>query len=138
MKDLKKDLQFIFEELGMLAKKTEELLNKVVDAEKKDAEKKGTEKKAKTKSEKTRQKKSKSKKPVSKKPVSKKTDSKKPDSKKTEFDRNEIVKIIMDKKKEGASFETIAQYLETQKIPTLSGKGQWRKQSVHKLYQQNK
>jgi len=36
----------------------------------------------------------------------------------------------------GASFDKIAKYLDTKGVPTFSGRGKWRKQTVHKLHQQ--
>ncbi|MDM8538575.1 recombinase family protein, partial [Desulfobacterales bacterium HSG17] len=135
------------EELNMLAIMTDDLLKKVLDVEKPGTNKTKNKKPEKNRNKKTKpekivkkpvQKKAVLKKPVSKKAAPKKTASKKSVPRKSVIDREGLVKIIMDMKKEGASFETIAQYLESQKIPTLSGKGKWRKQSVHKLYQQYK
>jgi hypothetical protein len=47
--------------------------------------------------------------------------------------RKNAMKIIAAQRKKGLSFEKIARYLENQKIPTFSGKGKWRGQTVHKL-----
>ena len=42
--------------------------------------------------------------------------------------------LIIAQRDQDQSFEQIAQYLNDQDIPTLSGKGRWRPQSVSRLY----
>ena len=51
----------------------------------------------------------------------------------TDFDREKLLTNILDLRKEGMSFEKIAQDLESREIPTLSGKGTWRGPAVSKL-----
>lgn len=53
------------------------------------------------------------------------------------MDRNQVMKLILDMRSDGASFEDIAQHLHSNGIPTFSGRGRWRKQTVHKLHQQS-
>jgi hypothetical protein len=43
--------------------------------------------------------------------------------------------IICRMRKEGLSYAKIAEHLESEGIPTVSGKGQWRGQSVQRVYQ---
>jgi hypothetical protein len=35
----------------------------------------------------------------------------------------------------GETFDKIALYLENEKLPTFSNRGQWHAQTVHRLYQ---
>jgi len=51
--------------------------------------------------------------------------------------RDNVLKIIVDMRQNGSSYDEIAQHLQAEKIPTFSGRGQWRRQTVHKLYQQH-
>lgn len=51
-------------------------------------------------------------------------------------DRQKVIEIIQGLRKEGKSYESIAQHLETENIPTLSGRGKWRSQSIHRLYKE--
>lgn len=51
-------------------------------------------------------------------------------------DRKKVIAIIQGLRKEGKSYESIAQHLETENIPTLSGRGRWRSQSIHRLYKE--
>ncbi|GBC60320.1 hypothetical protein DENIS_1271 [Desulfonema ishimotonii] len=54
-----------------------------------------------------------------------------------ETERRKVMKMISDMREDGASFDQIARKLESKSIPTFSGRGRWRKQTVHKLYQRN-
>jgi hypothetical protein len=51
----------------------------------------------------------------------------------TDFDREKLLTNISDLRKEGMSFEKIAQHLESRGVPTLSGKGTWRGPGISKL-----
>ena len=51
------------------------------------------------------------------------------------YQRNEIVEMINNLRKEGMSYEKIALHLQNDNVPTLSGRGQWRGQSVYRLCQ---
>jgi hypothetical protein len=44
--------------------------------------------------------------------------------------------IIRIKREEGESFDRIAEYLESERVPTISGRGRWRAQSVSRLFNQ--
>ena len=55
----------------------------------------------------------------------------------TEKDRRKVIRMIINKRKKGLSYEKIAQFLEEKEIRTFSGKGQWRGQTVHRIYRQN-
>ena len=52
------------------------------------------------------------------------------------FTREDILEKITGFRREGMSFERISRELEAAGIPTLSGKGRWRGQTVHKLLKQ--
>ncbi len=43
--------------------------------------------------------------------------------------------IILKMRKKYETFDRIAAYLEGQDIPTLSGRGKWHAQTVHRLYE---
>jgi hypothetical protein len=49
--------------------------------------------------------------------------------------REEVLAMISDMREKGSTYDQIAKHLETEKIPTFSRKGQWRGQTVHRLYQ---
>lgn len=51
-------------------------------------------------------------------------------------DRKKALKIILNMRKKGLSYQKIAQILEIEGISTFSGKGKWHGQTVQKLYQQ--
>ncbi len=51
-------------------------------------------------------------------------------------DRDKILKIIHGLREKGQTYEHIARHLETQKIPTLSGRGKWRGQTIYRLYKE--
>lgn len=48
-------------------------------------------------------------------------------------DRDMILKIIHGLRQKGQTYERIAEHLESEGIPTLSGKGKWRGQSIYRL-----
>lgn len=52
-------------------------------------------------------------------------------------DREGVIATIRTLREEGLSFSAIASRLEESGIPTFSGKGQWRGQTVHKLFKQH-
>jgi hypothetical protein len=49
-------------------------------------------------------------------------------------DRERIGEMIAEKRREGMSYERIAQHLENEGVPTFSGRGQWRGQTVHRIW----
>ncbi len=49
-------------------------------------------------------------------------------------DRQDLVQTIRERREIGDSFSEIAKFLNRQGIPTITGKGQWRAQSVSRLY----
>lgn len=51
-------------------------------------------------------------------------------------DNDQLIKNILEMKKEGMSYENIAQHLDAEGIPTLSGRGKWRGQTVSKVCRQ--
>ena len=51
-------------------------------------------------------------------------------------DRDRVLKIIHGLRQEGQTYEHIARHLETRKIPTLSGRGKWRGQTIYRLYKE--
>ncbi|MBC8433856.1 MAG: hypothetical protein H8D96_18245 [Desulfobacterales bacterium] len=51
----------------------------------------------------------------------------------TDFDREKLLTNISDLRKEGMSFEKIAQHLDSRGVPTLSGKGTWRGPAISRL-----
>jgi hypothetical protein len=51
----------------------------------------------------------------------------------TDFDRKNLPNYILELRKDGMSFEKIAQYLESNGVPTLSGRGTWRGPAISKL-----
>ena len=51
-------------------------------------------------------------------------------------DRDRVLKIIQGLRQKGQTYEHIARHLETQKIPTLSGRGKWRGQTIYRLYKE--
>lgn len=52
------------------------------------------------------------------------------------LDREQLHERIISLREEGVSYDKIAQYLESERVPTLSGKGKWRGQAVSKLCKQ--
>jgi ribosomal protein L9 len=51
----------------------------------------------------------------------------------TPVDRQKVIEIIQELRAKEMSYEKIAQQLESQGLPTFSGKGKWRGQTVHRL-----
>ncbi len=51
--------------------------------------------------------------------------------------RERILKIIHGLREKGQTYEGIARHLETQNIPTLSGRGKWRSQTIYRLYKES-
>jgi hypothetical protein len=49
--------------------------------------------------------------------------------------REEVLAMISDMREKGSTYDQIAKHLETEGIPTFSRKGEWRGQTVHRLYQ---
>jgi hypothetical protein len=50
-------------------------------------------------------------------------------------EREEVLAMIGDMREKGSTYDQIAKHLETAGIATFSRKGQWRGQTVHRLYQ---
>ncbi len=94
-------------------------------------------------------------KPDSSKPDSSKTDSSKTDNKSADLETNLAPEVMLQKidqpekpndankkktldliqsmRKDGMSYEKVANYLDSNKIPTFSGRGKWRGQTIHRL-----
>jgi len=53
-----------------------------------------------------------------------------------ETGREAVGKIIINMRNKGASFDEIAQHLQAEQVPTLSGRGKWRAQVVSRLFNQ--
>jgi len=53
-------------------------------------------------------------------------------------ERDKTMDLIYKMREKGATYEEVADYLETQHIPTFSNKGRWHAQTIHRLYQQRK
>jgi hypothetical protein len=49
--------------------------------------------------------------------------------------REEVLAMISEMREKGSTYDQIAKHLQMEKIPTFSRKGQWRGQTVHRLYQ---
>lgn len=126
MEAMKKELQAIADGLQSLARQTESLISNLSPPEPAKKKAKRTAKAAKTAGHaKVNARKATATRGKSKKTVSKR------------MDRNQVMKLIVDMRSGGASFEDIAQHLHSTGIPTFSGRGRWRKQTVHKLHQQS-
>lgn len=52
------------------------------------------------------------------------------------FDYGPLLEQIMGMRDKGMSYDKIAQYLESEGVPTITGKGKWRGQTVSKLCKQ--
>jgi hypothetical protein len=50
-----------------------------------------------------------------------------------EQDQEQLLNNILDMRKEGLSYDKIAQHLESEGVPTFSGRGKWRGQAISKL-----
>jgi hypothetical protein len=53
-----------------------------------------------------------------------------------DYDRESVLGLIKEMRDKDLSYANIAYELETMGIPTFSGKGKWRGQTVHRLFQQ--
>ena len=51
----------------------------------------------------------------------------------TYYTKDDILTIIRNMRKEGATFAIIAEYLKDKGIPTFSGRGEWHAQTIHRL-----
>ncbi len=51
----------------------------------------------------------------------------------THYTKDDILSIIQNMRKQGATFSVIADYLKEKTIPTFSGKGEWHAQTIHRL-----
>jgi vacuolar-type H+-ATPase subunit I/STV1 len=49
--------------------------------------------------------------------------------------RDDVLNMICGLREEGHTYDQIAKQLEDENIPTFSGKGKWRGQTIHRLYQ---
>lgn len=54
-----------------------------------------------------------------------------------ETEREKIVGTIRDMRNNNISYDKIAQFLSDKGVPTITGKGQWRAQTVSRLYRQS-
>jgi hypothetical protein len=52
-----------------------------------------------------------------------------------DFTRDDILNMICGLREEGLTYDQIAKQLEDESVPTFSGKGKWRGQTIHRLYQ---
>lgn len=52
--------------------------------------------------------------------------------------KEKVIKIIVEMRDEGATFDMIAMHLDNENIPTFSNRGKWHAQTIHRLYSQNK
>lgn len=48
-------------------------------------------------------------------------------------DKKKTLELIHSMRKDGVSYEKVANYLDSNKIPTFSGRGKWRGQTIHRL-----
>lgn len=53
-------------------------------------------------------------------------------------EKNKILDLIVSMRENNSTYEQIADYLESERIPTFSNKGHWHAQTIHRLYQQRK
>jgi signal transduction histidine kinase len=51
-------------------------------------------------------------------------------------DRDEITKLVLKMRDQGKTYKEIAKYLEDEKVPTFSRKGEWHAQTIHKICKQ--
>ncbi len=61
---------------------------------------------------------------------------KKPPKKKDELHKK-VIEIIKKKRNAGETFEQITLYLEKEKIPTFSKRGNWHAQTIHRIFMDN-
>lgn len=53
-------------------------------------------------------------------------------------DKDKIIRMIVEMRDNGSTFEMIAQHLDNENIATFSNRGKWHAQTIHRLYKQNK
>jgi hypothetical protein len=53
-------------------------------------------------------------------------------------EKDKILDLIVSMRENNSTYEQIADYLESERIPTFSNKGHWHAQTIHRLYQQRK
>lgn len=53
-------------------------------------------------------------------------------------DKDRVIRMIVQMRDNGATFEVIAQHLDNENIATFSNRGKWHAQTIHRLYRQNK
>ncbi len=53
-------------------------------------------------------------------------------------DRDKVLAVIETMRSEGATYGQIADHLESEHIPTFSGKGKWHAQTIHRICQEMK
>jgi hypothetical protein len=51
--------------------------------------------------------------------------------------REQVINTIVTMRNQGATYNEIAQHLETEKVATFSGKGAWHAQTIHRVCRQN-
>lgn len=52
--------------------------------------------------------------------------------------REQVIQTIVAMRNQGATYNEIAQHLETEKVATFSGKGAWHAQTIHRVCRQNR
>lgn len=53
-------------------------------------------------------------------------------------DKDKVLRMIVEMRDNGSTFEMIAQHLDNENIATFSNRGKWHAQTIHRLYKQNK
>ena len=51
--------------------------------------------------------------------------------------KKKVLEIIATQRNKGKTFDQIAEYLKQEDVPTLSGRGKWHAQTVHRVYEDN-
>ncbi len=134
MENLKKDLQAVAGELNLLARRVEALVSAVETGSVADTQK--TPLKNRRQGGGPRKKTGESVTTAGSLPVPSQKGKENVAEPETDANRKKILKMIAAMRRKGASYDQIARHLDTRGIPTFSGRGRWRKQTVHKLHQQ--
>ena len=53
-------------------------------------------------------------------------------------DKDRVIRMIVQMRDNGSTYEVIAQHLDNENIATFSNRGKWHAQTIHRLYRQNK
>ncbi len=56
-------------------------------------------------------------------------------SNESSMDKDDILNIISDMRREGSTYNEIASHLDSLNLPTFSGRGKWHAQTIHRLCQ---